>query len=274
MSSTRRTVVSPAPAGVSPAAPLLSGRPLDWLLFGLAMVSLGLLIWLNFFTTTHGDRQVIRAVDYTVCSIFAGEFLWRWYLNRWSLRYLTRNWYAVLGMIPVAQHYMLYHPVWRAVLIAARFGRAIDRVLGDGFTYRLINRVKDPIVGAISGAITIAMLDRVADVLAKGTYTENIARALADNEANLRVMVMEKLKADPQIGRLSRLPYHDVIVQSVISAVLRVTEDVLKDPRTDALVADMLRENLEQLRAAVAEQEAAKESLFRQIGHAVQTPPE
>ena len=172
-------------------------------------------------------------------------------------------------MIPVSQHYMLYHPLWRGVLIFARFGRAIDRVLGDGFTYRLINRVKDPIVGAISGVVTIAMLDRVADVLAKGTYTKNIARALADNEADLRTMVMEKLKADPQLGRLSRLPYHDAIVQSVVSAVLRVTEDVLKDPRTDALVADMLRENLEQLRAAVAAQEAEKESLLGQLESAL-----
>ncbi|AXI02806.1 ion transporter [Aquirhabdus parva] len=243
-----------------PKAPLINGRAIDWILFLLAMISLGLLIWQNFAHVSQFELMIIRLTDYSVCSIFAAEFFWRWLKDGWTLKYLGRNWYAILGMIPISNSIMHPYPWLRALLILARFGRAIDRILGEGFTYRLVNRLKNTVVNAISGLVTIAVLDRVADVLVKGTYTDNIARALAEDEGLLRAMVLEKLKSDPQTGRLSWLPYHDEIVESVINAVLRVTESILKDSRTDALVSNMLRVNVEQLRAAIDAQEQEKES--------------
>lgn len=238
--------------------PLLEGRRLDWVLFALAIISLCLLLWQNFFHVSSGELFIIRLTDYSVCAIFAAEFFWRWYENGWTIRYLGRNWYAILGMIPISASIMHPHPWLRGLLILARFGRAIDRILGEGFTFRLVDRVQSKVVNAVSGVVTIAMLDRVADVLAKGTYTENIAKALAKDEGVLRQMVLEKLKSDPQTGRLSWLPYHDEIAQNVISTVLRVAENILNDPRTDELVADMLRVNLDQLRSAIKEQEDSK----------------
>jgi voltage-gated potassium channel len=238
--------------------PLLEGRKFDWILFALAIISLGVLLWQNFFHVSHEVLFVIRLTDYTVCVIFAAEFFLRWHENDWTLRYLGRNWYAVLGMIPISASIMHPHPWLRGLLILARFGRAIDRILGEGFTFRLVDRIQSRVVNAVSGVVTIAMLDRVADVLTKGTYTENIARALAKDEGVLRQMVLEKLKSDPQTGRLSWLPYHDEIAQNVISTVLRVAESILNDPRTDELVADMLRVNLDQLRSAIKEQEESK----------------
>jgi voltage-gated potassium channel len=238
--------------------PLFKGRTLDWILFALAIISLGLLLWQNFFHVSREALMVIRLTDYSVCAIFAAEFFLRWNEDGWTLRYLARNWYAVLGMIPISASIMHPYPWLRGVLILARFGRAIDRILGEGFTFRLVDRVQSKVVNAVSGIVTIAIIDRVADVLEKGTYTENIARALAQDEGVLRQMVLEKLKSDPQTGRLSWLPYHDEIAQNVISTVLRVAESILKDPRTDELVADMLRVNLDQLRAAIKEQEESK----------------
>jgi voltage-gated potassium channel len=244
--------------GAKHKTPLLKGRSFDWALFALAIISLGLLLWQNFFHVTREALFVIRLTDYTVCIIFAAEFFLRWSENGWTFRYLGRNWYAVLGMIPISASFMHPHPWLRGILILARFGRAIDRILGEGFTFRLVDRVQSTIVNAVSGIVTIAIIDRVADVLAKGTYTENIARALNKDEGVLRLMVLEKLKSDPQTGRLSWLPYHDEIAQNVISTVLRVAESILNDPRTDELVADMLRVNLDQLRSAIKEQEESK----------------
>ncbi len=238
--------------------PLFEGRTLDWILFVLAIISLGLLLWQNFFHVSSGELLIIRLTDYSVCAIFATEFFLRWSEDGWTIKYLGRNWYAVLGMIPISASIMHPHPWLRGLLILARFGRAIDRVLGEGFTFRLVDRVQSTVINAISGIVTIAMLDRVADVLAKGTYTENIAKALAKDEGLLRQMVLEKLKSDPQTGRLSWLPYHDEIAENVISTVLRVAESILNDPRTDELVADMLRVNLDQLRSAIKEQEDSK----------------
>jgi voltage-gated potassium channel len=41
------------------------------------------------------------------------------------------------------------------------------------------------------------------------------------------------------------------VTEAVIDAALRVVEQVLQDPRTDELINDMLRENLQQIRASV-----------------------
>jgi voltage-gated potassium channel len=243
---------------VQHTTPLFKGRILDWILFALAIISLGLLLWQNFAHVSLGELRIIRLTDYSVCAIFAIEFFLRWSEDGWTLHYLGRNWYAILGMIPISASIMHPYPWLRGLLILARFGRAIDRVLGEGFTFRLVDRVQSRVVNAVSGIVTIAMLDRVADVLAKGTYTENIARALTKDEGILRQMVLQKLKEDPQTGRLSWLPYHDEIAENVITTVLRVTENILKDPRTDELVADMLRVNLDQLRSAIKAQEDAK----------------
>ena len=64
-------------------------------------------------------------------------------------------------------------------------------------------------------------------------------------------MILEKIKEDSSAGRLSALPFHDDIVRAVADTTLRVLNDVLMDPRTDELVATMLRENVEQIRMAV-----------------------
>lgn len=256
---------TPAPAATetrtaasSERPPLFSGRGIDWLLFALAMLSLCMLAWQNFFHVSGNVLWWIRAVDYSVCGLFAFEFFLRWHQAGWTLHYLGRNWYAFLGMIPVSHSLLHHHPWIRLLLSLARLGRAIDRVLGDGFTYRLVSRVKDTVLGAVSGAITVAVLDEVADVLVKGTYTRNISRVLAENEVELRLMVMDKLRSDPQTGKLTWLPYYNSIVDSVIQAVLRVTEGILNDPRTDELVADLLRENITQIRAAIALAQEAK----------------
>lgn len=232
-------------------------RPLDWVMLLLALTSIGLLSWETWGPVTAEQREWILLGDYVICALFAGEFVWRWRAVGWTRQFVWRNWYEVLGMIPVAhpaiRGFRLFRVI-RIVILLSRFGIAADRAIGDDFTYLLVNRFRDAIVRSISGAVTVAVLDEVESVLAKGTYTENISRALQENEHEVRTMILEKLKQDRQAGRLSRLPFYDEIVSGVVDAGIRVVEEVLRDPRTDELVADMLRENLHQLRVAIAEQ--------------------
>lgn len=237
------------------AAALRGIHPLDWSMLVLALVSVGLLGWETWGGVTPAQSTWIIRADYLICAIFAAEFLWRWRQAGWKRAHLWHNWYDVLGMIPVStpalRGFRLFR-VLRIVILLSRFGMAADRALGEEFTYRLVDRFSQPIVDAISGQVTQAVLDEVADVLRKGTYTRNIAQALDENHRELRAMIAEKLRADPRTGRLKRVPFYDDIVATVIDAGLDVVREVLRDPRTDELVADMLRENITQLREAVA----------------------
>lgn len=226
----------------------------DWLMLGLAMVSVSLLAWETWGPATAAQVQWILRADYVVCAIFFAEFLWNWRRAGWSWRHLVHHWYDVLGMIPVSHPALRGFRLFRVLRIAillSRFGMAADRALGQEFTYRLVDRFKDQIVDAISGPVTIAVLEEVADVLKKGTYTRNIARALDENHNELRAMIADKLRDNPDTGRLKRLPFYNDIVAGTVDAALAVVQEVLRDPRTDELVADMLRENIDQLREAV-----------------------
>ncbi len=234
---------------------------LDWLLLILALISIALLsyeTWGN--VSPEWGRRLIRA-DYAICAIFAVEFLWRWSQDGWTRRYLARNWYEVLGMIPVSEPalrgFRLFRVV-RIVILLSRFGMAADRALGDEFTYRLVNRFRDSIMRAVGGMITLAVLAEVSEVLKRGTYTRNVARALEENDRELRAMIADKLGQNPHTRTLSRLPFYNDIVNAVVDAALGLAHDVLNDPRTDELVADILRENVDQLRAAVQAKEDAK----------------
>jgi voltage-gated potassium channel len=244
-----------AMADVPPPPRVTRGVPLlDWVMLVLALLSIGLLGWDMFGAPDARTRDWIRWTDYTLCAVFALEFAWRWRSEGWSARYLRHNWYEVLGMIPV-QHPLLrafrLFRIVRIVVVLARVGRAADRALGDGYTYRLVNRLRNAIVESISGAVTVAVLDEVQAVMSRGHYAQNIARAMQENQQELRAMIAQKLAEDRQAGRLARLPFARELTESVIDTALRVVEEVLKDPRTDELISDMLRENLLQIRASV-----------------------
>lgn len=249
-----QTALDEIPPPLSAGQALRQIQLLDWSMLLLALVSIGLLAWETWWPVSPAQRRGIILTDYAICAAFLGEFLWRWYADGWRWRFLARNWYDILGMIPVSQPalrgFRLFRVI-RIVVLLARFGMAADRALGEEFTYRLVNRFADPIIDAISGSVTVAVLDEVAEVLEKGTYTRNIARALDENHRQLRGLIADKLRADPRTGRLSRLPFYEDIVGSVVDASLSVAQEILRDPRTDRLVADMLHENLTQLREAV-----------------------
>lgn len=240
---------------VAAKKPLVRTHWSEWVLLVLAVISVALLAWESWGTVTEEQRQQIIFADYGICFLFFCNFMWRWRADGWTYGFVGRNWYDVLGMIPVSDPALRSFRLIRVFILLARVSVATDRALGEGFTYRLLTRIKQKVVNSISGVVTVAVLDEVADVLVKGTYTQNISRSLSQNQEQLRNMVREKLREDPQAGRFKRLPFFDSAVENVTDTVLRVTEEVLLDPRTEALVADMLKENIQQIRSAIAEQE-------------------
>jgi hypothetical protein len=140
---------------------------------------------------------------------------------------------------------------------AAVVGRAlIQRGLREPFVVRAINRASERVVNVIKRPLTVAVLDEVADVLRSGHYTQNIASALHENHLEIRQMITEKVMADPAASRsIGLLPFHERLIEEFTEAGLRVIFEVLKDPRTDELISDMLRDNINQIRSAVSASE-------------------
>jgi hypothetical protein len=140
-------------------------------------------------------------------------------------------------------------------IIAGILGRWFwRRGLRVPLVVRLINRASTQVIDLIKQPLTVAVLDEVADVLRSGHYTRNVAAALRENHDQLKDMIAEKIKQDPTTGQIRYVPFHDRIISEVSETALRVLLEVLADPRTDELVSDVLRDNINQIRQAVRAQ--------------------
>ncbi|MFC9874259.1 ion transporter [Nocardia salmonicida] len=217
----------------------------------LAIVSVVLVVWITFFEVSGPTYHSIVVVDTSICAIFLVEFLWRWRRAGWPWSFPFIYWYEVLGMIPVTTPLFRGFRLLRIVVILIRLGRVADRALGERVTATIVNRFVGTIVDVVKRPMTIAILDEVSKVLRAGHYTQNIAAALEENHAEVDQLIMDLIKNDPQTGKLRYVPFHDDIIRLVADTVYRMLRQLLDDPRTDELVADMLRENLDQINDAV-----------------------
>lgn len=134
-----------------------------------------------------------------------------------------------------------------AVLV--RFGMRQPWVLrrASRLSTRLLEMVKRP--------LTIVVLDEVAAVIQTGHYTQNISSAILENHDELKALIAEKVREDPNAKLVSRLPGYETIVSEVTETSMRVLIAALGDPRMDELVSDLLRNNLQQIRRAVRQKE-------------------
>lgn len=223
----------------------------DIVMLVLAIISVVLVGWITFFPVSGQIYQVIVITDWTICAIFLSEFLWRWRRAGWPWSFPFIYWYEVLGMIPVTSPLFRGFRLLRIVVILIRLGRVADRALGERVTASIVNRFVGTIVEVVKRPMTIAILDEVSKVLRAGHYTKNIAAALEENHAEIDQLIIDLIKNDPQTGKLRYVPFHDDIIRLVADTVYRMLNQLLDDPRTDELVADMLRENLDQINDAV-----------------------
>ncbi|GAA1918468.1 hypothetical protein [Nocardioides marmoribigeumensis] len=142
------------------------------------------------------------------------------------------------------------------LVAAALLTRVLVKVgLRTPWVIRLLNRLRDRIVGLVKRPVTIMVLDEVAAVIQTGHYTQNISDALLENHDQLKSLVAEKVAADPNTRLVSKIPGYDTVVSETTEMVMRVLIDMLSDPRTDELVSDLLRNNLQQIKRAVRDRD-------------------
>ncbi len=142
------------------------------------------------------------------------------------------------------------------MLLAAVLTRILVKVgLRTPWVIRLLNRLRDRVVAVVKRPITIMVLDEVAAVIQTGHYTKNISDALLENHDQLKNLVAEKVRNDPNVRLVGRLPGYDTVVSETTEMVMRLLIEMLGDPRTDELVSDLLRNNLQQIKRAVRERD-------------------
>lgn len=231
-------------------------------MLALAIVSIGLLAYETWGNPTAEQTRQIFLADYVIIGIFAIEFALRWVKDDRPKTFVLRNWYDLLGMIPVAhpaiRGFRLFRIV-RIVVLLSRFGRAADRAFGQEFTNRLILRFKDTLADALAGAVTLRVLDETEAVMMKGRYAKNMADAIEQRGNDILEIVVEKVANDPQVGAVRHMPFFEEIVGTSSKVTQRILIDLLRDDRMGDMIRDIIRQNVQQIRADVRAHEAAME---------------
>lgn len=152
-------------------------------------------------------------------------------------------------------------------IVSAVIGQAlVRRGRRAPFIIRRLNAASDAVIDTIKRPLTIAILDEVVDVIQTGHYTQNISAALIENHDELKDLVADKLRNDPNVRLPSKLPGYDLLVGEVTETAMRVIISALADPRMDELVSDLLRNNIQQIREAVRERDADDPKTMRPPG--------
>lgn len=230
---------------------------IDWFMLVLALVSVGLLVWIWFFDVSDETARRVLVADTAICGIFLVEFLWRWRRSGMGLRFPVVYWYELVGMIPAAVP-LPVNDAWarlfrlvRIFVVASRLARAADRAFGDRASAYLVGRFSDAIVGAIRKPVTIAVLDEVIAVVQTGNYAAHVAEAIEENREELDALVVDLIRADATTRKFRYVPFHDEIVRMISDTVFRIVNGALSDARVHELIADTIKVSAVDLRANI-----------------------
>lgn len=149
-----------------------------------------------------------------------------------------------------------------AIISALLTPMLVRRGLRTPAGLRLVNHLTEQVIDTLKRPITIMVLDEVIDVMRSGHYTKNISDAIIENHAELKALVAEKIDEVAGFGVIGRLPGYDMVIGQASETTLKVFISMLGDPRMDEFVADLLRNNLQQIREAVRLQQSDKAGPF------------
>jgi hypothetical protein len=245
----------PERAPGKPAAPPVTVT--DWFMLLLAIMSIGLLVWVWFFDVAEQTADRVLVADTVICGIFFVEFCWRWRKSGMGLRFPLVYWYELIGMIPAAmplpvnETYARLFRLIRIVVVASRLARAADRAFGDRATAYVVGRFSGAVVAAIRKPVTVAVLDEVIAVVQTGNYAQHVAAAIDENRAELDALIVDLIKADATTKKFRYVPFHDDIVRMVSDTVFRILNGALSDPRVHELISDAIKVSAVDLRANV-----------------------
>lgn len=245
----------PQRAPGKPAAPPVTF--VDWFMLVLAVVSVGLLVWIWFFDVSEQTADRVIVADTVICGIFFVEFCVRWRKSGMGLRFPLVYWYELVGMIPAAMPlpvndaYARFFRLIRIAVVLSRLARAADRAFGDRASAYIVGRFSGAIVGAIRKPVTVAVLDEVIAVVQTGNYAAHVAAAIEENRAELDALIVDLINQDSTTKKFRYVPFHDEIVRMVSDTVFRIVNGALVDPRVHELISDAIRVSAVDLRANV-----------------------
>ncbi len=237
-------------------------------MLALAVVSLVLLsidmYFPDLFFEPEYQSWLLVRIDWGICAVFLVEFGIRWFHAKQKLRFVVRNWYDILGMIPLGHPALRGFRLLRAVRIVAvlmRLRRGVDRAFGEGFADGLIRRYKNIFVEIITDAVVLRVLGVVEEVINKGRFGHSIQGVLEQNRHEIHQLVRHNLQRSRTLARVERLPLMSNLTDTILEESTDVIFGVLTDPCFEKTMKELIASVVTSIRVEVAKLDAWDEKI-------------
>ena len=209
---------------------LLPGRKWDYFLLFLVSVDT-LLLLLRGSYDVFLDRRVslgLIGFDFFVLTLWGIDFLRKLWKEEDRWRFITRNWYEVVGLIPIVmlRPFLLLRGVKLGIAFY-KLGKASEDV-SQSLTREITFRFRDIIVDTIADAVFLQSLGRVEEVMSRLDYAELARKAFRNHQEQLDILVKESLHNKGMMGELSKLPFMSGFVNRIGGDVSRTISEVLE----------------------------------------------
>ena len=206
--------------------------------FLLSLVSIGLLV-----ATLSNQPGTVRSAWITADIVLCVAFLFEFFTRsgyRWSRgKYVASRFFDFFAMVPalvLVQQGVPLAGLWVWIVLAARAGRSIDRLLGDGFVRRNALALAEGFEEEITDRVLLRIVNSLHENLARGRYGTVMAAALTKNKD----AVMAKVHSKTPSGGVGHFLGIDKAINKAEEGVYDAVLEILSSPEVNKAIHESI----------------------------------
>jgi hypothetical protein len=252
----------PGPAGAGPLHPAdVRRRNLrDVAMLALGVASLGLVAYGFLYGASLPAAEVaqLQAIDLAIVAVFAAEFAWRWRRAEDRGRFVLRNWFDLLGMVPMV---VTNIPVFRAFrllrlgMIASRLLRMWSFLTGERSAQLVLDRYRAALVEEVADRVMLRSIAMVEGSIARGAYPRALGDTLHARRDDLARMAVESGRANELSGWFTMVPGLEAMARRAALAAVDTAVAALRSEEMQRAFEATVRSLSAELKEEVARKE-------------------
>jgi hypothetical protein len=236
---------------------------LHWTAFVVSLFSLVMLAtWV--FSSRGAVPRVWIIVDITLGVLFAVEFFTRSGF-RWNGKaYLRSRFFDFIAIVPalaLVHHGFVIEGVWLWIILVARFVRAVDRLLGDGFLQHTALAIAEGLEEEITDRVLDRIIIRIQADMGRAGFSRGVAEAIAHNKDAVLHRVRVATPDEGLVPALARIVGLDKALERTEERTYDAIVAMINSEEVDHAIRDVVNSTFSRMRT-----ELAKKSWRQNLG--------
>jgi hypothetical protein len=215
---------------------------LHWIAFVLSLVSLILLsVWVFGSYGTVPTSWVIFDVGLGIVAVV--EFFTRSGFKWNHGAYLRTHFFDFVAIVPalaLVNQGIAFELVWVWIILVARFARAIDRLLGDGFVRRNIWALIEGAEEEITDRVLQRIITRVQGDMDRANFSHGVAAAFVKNKSSVLQRVRAATPHDGIVPSLAHIVGLDAALERAEERTYDAIVQIIDSEEVDRAVRDVI----------------------------------